>query len=288
MLSRFIDKLREQGLEMLGLFYGVYTGEVVEIDDPEGLGRIRVKVPSVHNDGDEALPWAYPASQGFVNCGAGYGTKSLPNVGDMVWVVFRFGRPQHPIYLNGWWSSDQMPEELSQDHVQGFKTEAGHLAVWRDGDDPSVEFKHSSGARLEFLSDGSITITTDQGEQVELKPGDRIAVSAGRSSIKVDRSGIEAFLGSSSVKVTSSQVMVKSGTSVTVSSPLVTLDGKAGVSLGGASATSPVVKGDILLTYLFTLYAWLTAHVHGPPGSPPVAPPPPPPFNLVSLFVKTK
>jgi len=287
MLSRFISRLREYGLEALDLYYGIYTGEVSDINDPEGLGRIRVIVPSIHNDGDEPLPWGFPASQGFVNNGAGYGTASLPRVGDNVWVVFRFGKLQSPVYLNGWWAKGEMPDELNDPKIQGFKTESGHLSVWQDGDAPYVEHKHAGGSHIRISSDGAILIETQDGDLIELKPGQSIEVKTGSAQVKLTSSSIISKLGSSSVKLSRTGVEVAATGDVKLSAPVVTIDGKASVSLG-SGASSPLVKGDVLYAFLVAWFTWMSTHTHTAPNVPPTVPPPVPPFSILSFLSRTK
>lgn len=83
-------------LDLLTNLFGLWDGLVVDIDDPLNLGRVRVKVSGVHDLRESETPWnkvdwAEP-------CFAP-GTFRPPIVGDTVWVMFRQGSVDHPVYM---------------------------------------------------------------------------------------------------------------------------------------------------------------------------------------------
>jgi len=76
--------------------FGLWEGVVVDVDDPLNLGRVRIRIAQVHDLRESKSPftrviWAEPCFQP--------GTMSPPNVGDMVWVMFRQGSVDHPVWL---------------------------------------------------------------------------------------------------------------------------------------------------------------------------------------------
>lgn len=70
-------------------FYGVYRGVVVANDDPKGLGRLKVQVPQVL--GTEVTDWAWAVHQPGV-------TRTVPDMGTGVFVMFEGGDPSFPIW----------------------------------------------------------------------------------------------------------------------------------------------------------------------------------------------
>lgn len=80
---------------------GCYRGKVEEIDDPDRLGRVRVRVWAVHRDDDNtpvyALPWAEVSEIG--GGGYDYGSFNPPPVGSGVWVMFEGGHSDYPVVV---------------------------------------------------------------------------------------------------------------------------------------------------------------------------------------------
>lgn len=80
---------------------GCYRGRIESIDDPDRLGRVRVRVWALHSDEtvvpDSALPWAEVNSDG----GGGYdfGSFDPPPVGSGVWVMFEGGESDLPVVI---------------------------------------------------------------------------------------------------------------------------------------------------------------------------------------------
>jgi hypothetical protein len=68
---------------------GIYRGVCSDNQDPEQLGRITVRVPTVYGNGVSG--WALPSLPP--------GWTELPAVGDQVWVVFEGGRSSYPVWL---------------------------------------------------------------------------------------------------------------------------------------------------------------------------------------------
>lgn len=82
-------------------YNGKYFGLVRDTDDPEKRGRIRLFCPEVMggiDNSDQWLDWALPCFPWFVN--GGIGLNFIPPKGDTwgVWVEFRQGDVQYPIW----------------------------------------------------------------------------------------------------------------------------------------------------------------------------------------------
>jgi len=89
-------KLKRDSLK----FHGFYRGKVLDNDDPDKLGRIKVEVFSVF-DGISAsdLPWAVPAFPLFVGSGSDFGNFAVPEVNSHVWVFFEGEDYNQPVYF---------------------------------------------------------------------------------------------------------------------------------------------------------------------------------------------
>jgi hypothetical protein len=81
-------------------YCALYTGTVTHNDDPERLGRIRVRIPGVC---EPASAWAFPLAAGG---GASHvGAYCPPPVGADVGVLFQAGDVERPFYVGGWWGA---------------------------------------------------------------------------------------------------------------------------------------------------------------------------------------
>lgn len=67
---------------------GIHVGYVVDLANPDGTGRVQVRLPAL---GDVAM-WA-------AACFPVGAVGVLPEVGDQVWVAFETGDPSYPVWL---------------------------------------------------------------------------------------------------------------------------------------------------------------------------------------------
>lgn len=105
----FIKKAVQNGLEYFGMYYGMYRATVADNNDPEYLGRLKVKVPQIYSDVPEK--WVFP--RGVIGGKKG-GQNWLPSVGDHIWITFENGNPKYPIWEYGWWTKDTLPERAKR------------------------------------------------------------------------------------------------------------------------------------------------------------------------------
>jgi uncharacterized protein involved in type VI secretion and phage assembly len=97
---------------------GLYIGEVVDREDPEGLGRVRVRIPGLV---EPASAWAFPL--GTVGGGSDRrGFFAVPEKGAEVGVLFHQGDPDHPWYLSGHWGRPDGQAEVPEP-VRGLSKE---------------------------------------------------------------------------------------------------------------------------------------------------------------------
>lgn len=137
-------------------FYGKYRGLVVDNDDPERLGRLTVRVPSLL--GSEVVTgWAMPCvpyggdrNQGFL---------CIPEPGAGVWVEFEEGDLEFPIWVGTFWSKPGGDSELpksnnvdgsEQENVQSPPTRK--IIKTRKG--LTIQLEDADGAEGIIISDG--------------------------------------------------------------------------------------------------------------------------------------
>jgi uncharacterized protein involved in type VI secretion and phage assembly len=126
--------------------YGKYRGTVTDNTDPRSQGRIRVQVPEVLADVDSG--WALPCAP-FT--GDKLGAYAIPPVGAGVWVEFEAGDPSRPIWVGGWWSSDNVPTDeggsKATPDVKVSRSEEGLLLAFHD-DTKTIALSDSDGQNI--------------------------------------------------------------------------------------------------------------------------------------------
>jgi hypothetical protein len=140
-------------------FFGKYRGVVSDSDDPEKMGRIKARVPSVY--GDEESPWCLPVSP---FAGDSHGLLLLPKNGDGVWIEFEAGNISHPVWTGCWWGSGELPDPNGVN--QHVLTTPQGLQIVLDDDASELKLIHPGGGEIS-ITDSSITIKIASA-QIEL------------------------------------------------------------------------------------------------------------------------
>lgn len=251
-------------------FYGKYRGIVVDNADPDQLGRLRVRVPSVLGP-DVVSGWALPCvpyggdmDQGFL---------FVPELGAGVWIEFEEGDLEFPVWVGTFWSRPSHETELPKpNRLDGNEEPTAQRR-------PSRKIiKTVKGHTLQFEDADGVEMVTI----VEATDGHVITLDANGIKVKDGKFGHEIALGATGVKVTDG---LHAGNQVSTDATGVTIAdtngnkvilGPSGIKVGSATATQQMVLGTTLAANVATFLATLNTHVHvgnlGAPTSPPVAP----------------
>lgn len=85
-------------------YYGKYKAIVVDINDPDAMGRIKVRCPAIY--GEYASGWCMPCIPNAIDYN---GDFFIPPVGEGVWIEFEAGNTDYPIYSGSWYSKGKTP-----------------------------------------------------------------------------------------------------------------------------------------------------------------------------------
>lgn len=155
-------------------FYGKYRGFVVDNEDPEKLGRLKVTVPSVL--GTEVVTgWASPCTPYAGNANQGF--LFIPENEAGVWIEFEEGDLEFPIWVGSFWSKPDGNTELPMTNdIEGaeveeienpltrkiIKTLKGHTIQFEDKDEEEmitiVQVKDDTKRNVITLNGDGITI----------------------------------------------------------------------------------------------------------------------------------
>ena len=175
-------------------FYGVVSGIVEEIVDPDKEGRIKVTFRWF--DEGTVTEWCRIA---HLYAGPGFGTFFVPEKGTEVAVSFVHGDLREPIVIGGLYNrklkpaTDRQTDE-DKDEKQ-IRTRAGHHLTFVDtANKQRIEIETSRGRKV-VLDDANdrIEITTAKGQRIILDGNGKIVIDA--NAIELGGDSFKAVLG---------------------------------------------------------------------------------------------
>jgi uncharacterized protein involved in type VI secretion and phage assembly len=160
---------------------GVVVGIVTNNQDPDEMGRVKVKFPWL-SDEDESN-WARVATP---MAGKDRGLYLLPEVEDEVLVAFENGDMRFPYVLGSLWNGNTPPakNDDGKNNVRVLKSRSGHVIRLTDEDGKEkieiIDKSEKNSIEIDTASN-TITITADKD----------IVLSASNGKIKLDAQNIE-------------------------------------------------------------------------------------------------
>lgn len=259
-------------------FYGKYRGFVVDNADPEQLGRLKVKVPSVLGK-DVVTGWALPC----VPYGgeAGQGFLFIPEEGAGVWIEFEDGKLDLPIWVGTFWSKPGGESELPKPNDQDGEEEGSVQApptrkIIKTKKGHTIQLEDNDGEEMVIIQDGynsNIIVMDNNGVKMEDTNGNKITLD-NSGIITEDKNGNKITLDNSGVKTED-----KNGNVITMDSSSVTIKSNQ-IKIGEGASVEKLVLGTTLNQLLTTWYTQISTHTHlgnlGGPTSPPTPPLMPP------------
>lgn len=154
-------------------YNSLYRAFVISNEDPKGLGRVQIRIPSLHGINnmsgkdyiqDRYLPFAWPGV--FSGAGNQMGSIIIPEVGSIVWVMFEYGDNHEPVYFGGLLTNKA---EIEKNIIPNRNVNMGEKYIVENNDIP-VELKDNS-KKIVYKSIKGATIyidDTDAKEKIEL------------------------------------------------------------------------------------------------------------------------
>lgn len=200
---------------------GIVIGTVTNINDPENLGRIKVKFPWFGQTYESG--WA---SIAVPMTGASMGFFFVPSVDDEVLVAFDHGDVNRPFVLGSIWNNKEKPPGTSadaMDKIFRLKTKKGNELVFDDKID-KVEIRMASGhyitvgpEKIEIMDKGKDSIILDsQANSIQIQSKKDMQIeSTNKLSIKAMTIEMEA---TTSMKLKALQLNVESSATMDIKS----------------------------------------------------------------------
>jgi Type VI secretion system/phage-baseplate injector OB domain len=266
--------------ELYQRYYGIFIAEVVDVMDPDKLGRIRVKSDQF-TDTVDAPTWLSVVRPG---AGNGLGVFFTPKVGDQVAVGYLVGDVREPMAFGYVHSMQNAPDPSLTSPTKHaivttignvvFDEQAASITVTLLGPPPAVMTMDSNGITLDVnsgaMTESKVTIDPQNGIKLDFSPG-----GAQEASVTIDSSGITATsqLGTITLDAMTINVGGNSTMTANVGSATTTT-----IAVGATPAASVTVAGQPAVLELF-LDAIFATHFHptalGPSGPPIPLPPVP-------------
>jgi uncharacterized protein involved in type VI secretion and phage assembly len=142
----------------VGKIHGVVTGQVIDRNDPDGQGRVKVSFPYLGGQSDNYwAPISAPMS------GGGTGLWFMPEIGTEVLAAFNQDDVAHPYIIGFLWNGkDKPPDSDPKNRV--IVTPGGHTLRFEDtSGSEKIVVKSSSGQTITLDDSGGGSITLEGG-----------------------------------------------------------------------------------------------------------------------------
>jgi uncharacterized protein involved in type VI secretion and phage assembly len=201
-----LDALGNQ-TETTNRIAGVVPGIVTDNQDPDGLGRVKIRFPWLSDDNETG--WVRIAT---LMAGGQRGSFFLPEVDDEVLVAFEHGDINHPYVLGALWNGADTPPETNSDgqnNIRKIRSRSGHEIIFNDDDTSQQE-------KIEILTNaGHQIILDDSAGQEKIEIVDK----TGRNKIIIDSVQNSINMESAmQLKIKSNAVEIEGTTSLTLKS----------------------------------------------------------------------
>lgn len=160
--------------------YGVVIGVVTNNQDPDGMGRVKVRFPWLSEE-DESH-WARVATP---MAGNERGLYFLPEVDDEVLVAFEHGLPDFPYVIGSLWNGKDKPPEENGDgenNLRTIKSRSGHVIRLDDTDgSEKIEIIDKSESNSIVIDTASNAITIKADGDITLESANGNVIIKGQS-----------------------------------------------------------------------------------------------------------
>lgn len=215
-----LDALRRDQREV-GRVYGVAAGIVVNNQDPDKLGRVKVKFPWLSDDNES--DWIRIAT---LMAGRDRGSFFLPEVDDEVLVAFEHGDINRPFVIGALWSGVDQPPETNSDgrnNIRKIRSRSGHEIIFDDNGaagQEKVEI-HTNGGHKIVLDDSA---GQEKIEIVDKSGSNKVSIDSMQNAISME-SGLQLKIKSQMIEIEAGAMMtLKAGATLTIQGALVKIN----------------------------------------------------------------
>ncbi len=219
---------RNESLDLVQ--YGLHYGVVCQNQDPDNMNRIKIRLPWLDGGDLDQTHWAQLVTPME---GKEFGWYTLPDVDDVVVVMFLAGDTSQPVIIGGVWSKPDFspePNEDGKNNFRGYRSRAGARLILDDSSKVKITFSDKTAKNMvgvgNFGKDGAgpnvcaiykppmsgdtgVSVSTMEGK-LEITAKGKLKVDAGQNikinaekTIDVKAGGEVMIDGQSATKITS-------------------------------------------------------------------------------------
>lgn len=181
-----------------GLWHGVYPAVVVDIKDPDGQGRVRVRLPWTPDAGGASCElWARIAT---LMGGNNRGSWFIPDVDDEVLVACEGGHPERLYVIGALWNGKDRPPEAmdgaGRNHRKVLRSRNGVKLTLDDQDGREQLILETPGGQKVTLQDGPgvVRIEDSNGNSVKLEAAGVTIVAAAKVTVQASQVNVSATM----------------------------------------------------------------------------------------------
>ncbi|MEI7555260.1 VgrG-related protein [Candidatus Chlorohelix sp.] len=222
---------------------GVVIGIVTNLNDPDNLGRVKIKFPWLPQAQGQDIEsnWARVA---MPMAGNNRGFFFMPEVNDEVLVAFEQGDLQYPYIIGALWNGKDAPPELSQALSNGvvkqrlIKSKSGHVITLDESDDkPKISIVDKTGSNKIIIDSQNNTITIESKDKISITSTTKdIELKAAAGKVTLDAKEIE-IKSSTNTKISATAKMEVTGLNLEVKA-------SASAKIDGGGMTE--IKGGLI------------------------------------------
>jgi len=200
---------------------GLVEAVVTDNEDPDSLGRVRVKFPSLPD-----APESYWARVLTPMAGGTRGWVTIPEVDDEVLVAFMHGDFNHAVVLGGLYNGVDTPPYANDDgdnNLKVFQSRAGHRVTFDDtsGSERIELVTHNEEIKVVYDASGK-TLSVYCGQDLIIEAGNKVELTCTDFVLSASSSvAIEA--GSTMDLKSSASMTIDGGGSLTATASMVSI-----------------------------------------------------------------
>lgn len=207
-------------------------GQVTNLNDPDGEGRVKVKIPSLSDNAESY--WSRLVAPG---AGPERGLEWIPEINDEVLLLFEHGDPNRALVVGGLWSGKNKPPSPSDKCVADgkvnqriIKSRSGHIIILDDEQGKEQIIIRDKTEKNEIVIDSKKNAMTVKADKdITIEAGGKITIKSSMDDLTLEGKNL-------TVKAQQNLDLQATGTCNIKSTQNCTVEGTAGLTLKNAAA----------------------------------------------------